>query len=197
MYLAAPAAGPAWFPEGVWAVRIRPGPDGKPVDQRLLDALNFFANLAVLDHNSKNPDRLTLKSAQQNDVDVKYFVNDKLPPGLQPAFAIKEGYFLLATSPDVLRRFAPRTAKAPDELAEVPLWRFSPAALRGYLKDRREALVPAIAEKDKISKEEAARRLDELVTGLGFADTIELVQRPTSGQVILTLRIKPSQPLQK
>ncbi|OAI53576.1 hypothetical protein AYO44_04075 [Planctomycetaceae bacterium SCGC AG-212-F19] len=197
MYLTAPATGPAWFPEGVWAIRVRPGPDGKPVDQPLLDALNFFANLAVLDHNSKNADRLTLKAVQQNEIDVKYFVNDKLPPGLQPAFGIKEGYFIFATSPDVLRRFAPRAAKAPDDTAEVPLWRFSPAALRGYLKDRREALVSAIAEKDRITKDEAARRFDELVTGLGFADTIELVQRPSSGQVILTLRIKPTQPLRK
>lgn len=198
MYLAAPPTGDkAWFPEGVWAVRVRPTTSGKPVEQTLLDALNAFANLAVLDYNSKHEDRLELKTVQQDKVEVKYFVNDQqFPPGLQPAYALKDGYLVVASSPEVLRRF--RIAAAPPpEAGDVPLARWSLTAVRGYFKSQREALIAASAAKDSISKEEAARRLDGLAAGLQFIDHIELTQRPSPGQVILTLRIKPNQPLRK
>jgi hypothetical protein len=197
MYVAAPDAGGAWFPEGVWAVRVRPATSGKAVEQTLMDALNAFANLAVLDHNSKNEDRLELKTVQQDKVEVKYFVNDKqFPPGLRPAYALKDGYLIVASSPEVLRRFRIAAAPAP-EATEVPLARWSLTAVRSYLKAHREPLIAASATKDNISKEEAARRLEGLAAGLQFVDTLELTQRPSSGQVILTLRIKPNQPLRK
>lgn len=198
MYVAAPPAEAGWFPEMLWAVRVRPGPDGKPTEQPILDALNFFANLAVLDHNSKHPDRMTLKTVQQNDVEVKYFVNDKqFPPGLQPAYALKDGYLVFASSPDVLRRFSMRNSKPADENGEVPMYRLSMTTMRSYLKVRREPIIAAIAEKHQIGKTEAAAQMDNLMNALRFADTVELVQRPSSGQVILTLRIKPTQPLRK
>jgi hypothetical protein len=197
MYVAAPSAGDKnWFPEGVWAIRIRPAASGKPVERTLMDALNAFANLAVLDHNSKNEDRLELKTVQQEKVEVKYFVNDKFPPGLQPAYALKDGYLIVASSPEVLRRF--RIAAAPPpEASEMPLARWSLTSLRSYLKNHREPLIVASAAKDNISKEEAARRLEGLAAGLQFVDAVELTQKPTPGQVILTLRLKPNQPLRK
>jgi hypothetical protein len=198
MYVAAPPSNAGWFPEMLWAVRVRPGPDGKPTEQPILDAINFFANLAVLDHNSKNADRMTLKTVQQNDVEVKYFVNEKqFPPGLQPAYAIKDGFLVFASSPEVMRRFTMRNAKPSDDNGEVPMYRLSMTAMRSYLKERREPIVAAIAEKHQIGKTEAASQVDNLMNALQFADTIELIQRPSDGQVILTLRIKPTQPLRK
>jgi hypothetical protein len=198
MYVAAPPAGDKnWFPQALWAVRVRSNPTGKPVERTLMDALNAFANLAVLDHNSKHDDRIDLKTVQQDKIEVKYFVNEKFPAGFQPAYALKDGYLLVASSPEVIRRFqaSPPAPAASDLAAEVPLARWSLVALRSYLKDHREPLAAA-AEKDK-PKEQAAADLDKLQSVLQLIDTVELTQRPTPGQVILTLRIKPSLPLKK
>ena len=195
--MAPPAKDKDWVPHAVWAVRVRPGAGEQPADQAVLDALNFLAGLAVLDYNSKNPDRLSLRTAQQDKVEVKYFVNDKkFPPGFQPAYALKDGYLLLAGSPESVRRFQVKR-DAVKEAAEVPLLRMSLSTLRDYLKQRREPLVAHSAEKNQISREEAARRLDGLQLGLQFIDRIDLVQRPTPGQVTLTLRVRMSQPLRK
>jgi hypothetical protein len=185
-----------WLPRAVWALRVRPGDGDVPAEQTLLDTLNFFANLAVLDYNNKHPDRLTLKSATQDKVEIKYFVNEKrFPPGFQPAYAVKDGYLLLADAPETIRSFKMAGNAAPAD--EVPLLRASLVTLRGYLKERQEALVGYLAEKNQIPREEAARRLVSLEMGLQFFDRLELTQRSTGELFTLTLRIKTSQPLRK
>jgi len=186
----------AWLPRAVWALRVRPGSSDVPAEQTLLDTLNFFANLAVLDYNNKHPDRLALKSTTQDKVEVKYFVNDKrFPPGFQPAYAVKDGYLLLADAPETIRGFKMAASAVAGD--EVPLLRASLVTLRGYLKERHESLIDYLADKNQIQREEAARRLTSLEMGLQFFDRIELTQRSTPEQFTLTLRIKTSQPLRK
>ena len=80
---------------------------------------------------------------------------------------------------------------------ETPIARLSVAALRAYLKQHRDALTSAISEKNQIPRLEAATQLERLLTALQVIDAVDLIQRPSAGQVILTLRIKPSQPLRK
>src|SRR5262249_11654397 len=99
--------------------------------------------------------------------------------------------------PEVIRRFQVPTAAATPSDAERPLVRWSLAAWRTYLRDRREPLIAAAAQKNQIPHEQAAAQLDKVLAGLQFVDAVELTQRPTPGQVILTLRIKPNQPLKK
>lgn len=196
--ITAPAAEEkSWLPHAAWAIRVRPGSGKQPADQALLDALNFFAGLAVLDYNSKNTDRMSLRTVQQDKVEVKYFVNEqKFPPGFQPAFALKDGYLVITDSPDTVRRFQVKR-EAVKESAEVPLVRISLKSLRRYLEQRREPLLAHAAEKHQLSREEAARRLDGLVMGLQFLDRIELVHRSAPGRLKLTLQVRMTQPLRK
>ncbi|MBL8795513.1 MAG: hypothetical protein JNM56_16530 [Planctomycetia bacterium] len=193
----APEKERGWFPDVLWATRVRSNADGKPAEQTLLDGLNFLAGLAVFDHNSKHADRLDLKSVQQDKLEVKFFVNPKqFPAGMQPAYTIKEGYLLFASSPEAVRRFQP--GRTPGEAStEVRLMRLSCVALRNYLNDHRDALTAHVAEKNQIGRPEAAQRLERFLTALHFIDGLEWTQRPTAGQVILSLRVKPSQPLRK
>ena len=60
-------------------------------------------------------------------VEIKYLANDKAyPPGLQPAFALKGGYLVLASSPEAIRRFTPPTGRTPS------IWRgIGPSWLAG------------------------------------------------------------------
>ena len=125
---------------------------------------------------------------------MKYLAGEGVfPPGVQPAYALKDGYLVLASSPEALRRFGP--AAAGKASGEVPLLRLSARAMHEYLTERRDALVPLVAEKNGLSKEEAGRRLDGLTAGLGLLDRVEISQSSEAGRVSLTLRLQTAQPL--
>src|SRR5262249_42185979 len=121
---APPVAEPGWFPNILLALRVRPG-DKKPgVDQALLSAVHFFAAAAVLEHNRKNKEAMTLQTVVQDQVEVKYLASDPaFLPGLQPAFALSNGYLLLASSPEAVRRFSVAAPRTPPASGERPLLR--------------------------------------------------------------------------
>ena len=132
----------------------------------------------------------------QDKVEVKYFVNDKrFPPGFQPAYAVKDGYLLLTSTPEAVRSFKVEQPRAAAE--DTPILRASLKGLRDYLKERREPLLDYLAEKNRVPREEAMRRLDGLRLGLQFLERIELTLRTEPGQVNFTLRVQTTQALRK
>jgi hypothetical protein len=193
---APPAEDKNWGPRMLLALRVAPGPEA-PVDQALLSALRTWAVFGVLAHNKQHPDRpVRLKSTIVNKVRVQYLEGDNaFPPGIQPAFALKGGYVVLASSVDEVRRFG--TGPAPAATGSVPLLRISFKDWRAYLKDRSEPLAGALAERDKITREQARARLDHLRTALELIDRLELRQRSSAGQVTFTLALTTGRPLRK
>jgi hypothetical protein len=188
----------AWFPHVIGALRIQPGAKEPPLDRFLLDALNSAAMLGVVTYNNKHSDEMILKVAMQDKVEVKYLTNDKcFPSGFQPAFALKEGYLVLASSPAAMQQFRRAAGAAAPSAAEIPLVRLSLLEARAFIKGHLDQLAAMLAEKDGITREEAVERLDGIVTGLEFFDRLELCQRSTSGQVSLVLRMRTTQALRK
>jgi hypothetical protein len=201
MYLTAPPADDkAWAPRGALAVRVGDGGQNPPFNKSVLNVITAQAQVAVAFYNLAHPDQtMSLKTAQQGKREVTYLVNDKgFPMGFQLALALHDNYLVLATSPEEVRRFAealkPGDAKTPDEF---PLLRISYKELRKWLKDRREVLTPIIAEQNKLSNEDAQKRLDGLLAGLDFVDRLEISQRTAPGQVVFTLTLQTSRPLRK
>jgi hypothetical protein len=166
-----------------------------PVDEALHSALLFWARLAVLGHNRQHPDRpIRLNTVVTDKTEVKYFSGAKaFPPGWQPAFALKGGYLVLASSPEAVRRFAP--APGASSGGPAPLLRVSFKGWRAYLKERREPLAAALAERDRISPGQARLRLDGLRAGLELVDRLEVLQETKAGQVTFTARLQTAQPL--
>jgi hypothetical protein len=191
------AGGRAWLPNVLFAVRVRPGDRGAGVDQALFTAVKFYASLWVVDYNSHHKDQTSVKTEQQEQVEVKYLANEQFPLGVSPALALKDGYLLFASSPEVVRRFGVVRPAGTAEAEEFPLLRLSLKDLRQYLQERREMLAQATAEKNQISREEADRRLTGLLLGLQLFDRLEVTQRPAAGQVTLTLRLQPAKPFRK
>jgi hypothetical protein len=189
--VAPPAGEKGLLPQGLFAVRV--GSD-KGADQALLSAVDFYARLAVMGYRNQGKGAVSLKSVRQDKVEVKYLTGEgAFPPGVQPAYALKDGYLLFASSPELVRRFGPAgSAKA---AAEVPLLRVSARELYRYLKERRDELAALVAEKNNLSKEEAGRRLDGLLVGLQLLDRIEVSQSSEAGKLSLTLRLQMAQPL--
>jgi hypothetical protein len=200
-YLSAPPADDkAWFPHAVLAVRVGDG-GTPPLDRSVVAAFNAYALVAVPAYNKAHPkEELKLKTVMQGQREVKYLVNDAgFPPGFQPALASHKGYVVLASSPEVLGRFAdkfePGAAwKPPDE---VPLLRASFKELRRWLKERQDVLTPIMAEQNKLTKEEAQQRMAHLLAGLEFVDRLEISHRATPGQVVFTMTLQTAQPLRK
>lgn len=189
---APPAADPNGFPHAVAAVRVRPGDGAIPADVAMSNVLNAVAMLAVVDHNRKNKDQVKLRTIMQDGVEVRYLMGEPFPHGFRPAFALKDGYLLLATSPEALRRFRAVPAVAQ---AEMPMVRFSPRALVRYLGERREAVVAHAAEKNQISKDEAGKQLHQFLEVLQLFDTAELACTAEEGRGTLSLRVRTSRPL--
>lgn len=186
----------SWVPHAVVAVRVRPGDKPPHVDQALFSALTALAQAAVIDHNGKHAERMSLKIDVQDKVEVRYLRGAaRLPAGLQPAFALKDGYLLLASSPEAVRRFA-ATADVPADGA-VPLLRMSLKDVRRYVQTHRKGLAAALAEQNNAKPEEIERQLDGLMLGLQLFDRLEISQRAGAGQTALTLRVQTALPLRK
>jgi hypothetical protein len=164
------------------------------VDQALVKALQFFAGLAIFDHNVKQGDRMRIETAMQDKTEVKVLANAKtFPPGFQPALALKEGYLVLASSPEAIRRFGTGTGGvSPD--SEVLLLRLSCIELGSFLKSRRESIVEFLAASNKTSKDATAKALANVVACLELFERLEVTQRTDAGQLLLTLRLRTNQP---
>jgi hypothetical protein len=199
LYVAAPpAADKDWALRGVLAVRLGRGDPKAPVDRAVYSAICSAAVWLVIAHNSQHPGQLLgLRTLMLGDQEVKYLVGDAVfPPGMKPALGLREGYLVLASSPDLVGRFRP-SGPAPSPGDSVPLLRIYPRGLRQYLRERRDVLAPALARKEGISVVEARGRLDELIAGLEFVDGIDLRQRTGPGQVVFTLAVRPAHSLKR
>ncbi|HMF11174.1 MAG TPA: DUF3352 domain-containing protein, partial [Gemmataceae bacterium] len=186
----------SWLPNAVLALRVRPGDKPPYVDQSLFAALTGLAQAAVIDHNGKHAQRMTFKTQLQDRVEVKYLAGAAhLPAGLEPAFALKDGYLVVASSPEAIRRF--EATAAPPPAGEAPLLRISLKEVRRYVEARRPELAAALAEHGKTASKDVEKQLDELLLGLRAFDRLEISQRSADGQAALTLRVRMALPLKK
>jgi hypothetical protein len=186
------SAGKHWLPSLTAVLRLRPGENGIPVEQRVLDGLDFGARLAVLAYNAQQLGALRMRSVMQDGIEVRVIDGDHLPVGLQPSFAWKDGYLVLASTPEAVRRF--QAPSGPDvrgeDGAEVPLVRLALQGWAGYLRTYRGPVAASLADACKLTPGEANAHIDRWLEGLDLFDTIELTQRATAGRATLTLRLK-------
>jgi hypothetical protein len=180
------------LPTLLTALRIRPGDKQQPVGKALSDVLTLLAGLAAIAY----PEPLTIKSVQQDKVEVKYLDSEKgAAAGVQPAYALKDGYLLLASSPAAIPRFGP--AGEVPATDDCPLLRLSFRPLRAYLTERKDVLAAGMAEKHQMKTEDAGRRLQGIIDACRYFERLELSRRTAPGQVALLLRLHTEQPLRK
>jgi hypothetical protein len=183
----------------VLAVAVRPGESqAAPADLALLSALDAAAKLAVAAHNRQHPDQTVLKTLIENKGRIHYLANEqRFPPGLRPAFGLQAGYLILASSPEVLRRFGgePPPVLQEAQTAEFPLLRLSIRACRQFVVERYDPLADYVAQRNQQSRKDAEQRLDGLLKALRLFDRVELSQRAQPGLLHLVLRIRLEQAL--
>jgi hypothetical protein len=178
-----PSKNDSHLPIGVFALAVKPGEQGKKVDQDLYKMVQMFASIAVVDHNNKHPkDLLQLKTVMQDKVEVKYLTDAKLfPPGFQPAFALKDGFLLFATSPEGIEQFRKHDGKPVVRAGETPMVRVSTRELAKLLQQRREHITQKVPEKN----------LENVVSLLSLFENLTLSQRSEPGQASWSIRLTP------
>lgn len=191
------ASSPGALPSLTAAVRLRG--DSPALRQRVLGGIDLVARLAILAVGTQNSTQWKVHKAKQEDVDVRYIDADKsMPAGVQPAYAWKGGYIVLASSPDAIRRFQPPAeTDPPASNGDLPLARLAFANWAGYLQSYREPLVEYVADTHKLDRADVRKRLDRLVESLELFDTLDVAQHIADGRATLTLRLRTSEPLRK
>jgi hypothetical protein len=172
-----------WCPQGILAVKIADGPEGKQAEEAAIKGLDFLTRLACLSEKG-----LRVHTEKQGPVNVQYLTHTSaFPPGFRPAFASKGGYVLVAGSPRMIAKFESPSSQARDA-DEVPIIRISVAAWRKYLKEHRGALVEFISKTKGLDAKSIDGTLDTLLPILEGLDRIELVQRSGPDRAKFVLR---------
>jgi hypothetical protein len=180
------------IPQGLFALRVKSEPTEAPVDRSLYQSAQLLAGLAVFEYNRKHTDPIRILTAQQKGVEVKYLAQDKLfPPGVQPALALKDGYLLLASSPEAIARFGAVVNAAPTSDGEVPLVKLSLPQIARLVRQRRELLIDHMVEKSHESPAMAARIVEGLAAGLDLFESLQFSQRTADGQASWIVRLTP------
>jgi len=181
------------LPQAIVAVAVKSAPKESPVDQILFKSAQLFASLAVIDFNRKSPDLVRIRTTQLGGVEVKYLTQEKLlPAGFQPALALKDGYLLLATSPEAVERFK-TSAPTDSRSGEIPLVRVSPPELARFLKRHRDVVIDRLVKKGNEAPFHATRIFDGVVSMIECFDSVTLTQKTGAELATWIVRVTPIQ----
>ncbi|HTU19789.1 MAG TPA: hypothetical protein VMG10_17130 [Gemmataceae bacterium] len=188
----------SWMPQTLFALRVDASRTKKALDRKLLGGLDFAARLLLLGHNTQHPDQpMVLKSGEVDGQEVRYLAGERgAASEMQPAYGLLHGYLLLASSVNVMTRFANAKPQAAAG-SPIPLLRISCKGWRVYLRERREPIVRFLAARNKLRLDDAGRQLNGLLAELDFINRIELRQRAAPNQVIFTLSVQTAHALKK
>jgi hypothetical protein len=176
------------LPQAFLALAMKSGE--KNIDKAAFETLQLLGNLALLEHNKTSADPVRFLAMKQDKIDVRYFDGPKFfPPGIQPAFALKDGYLVLATSPSAIAQFRVHEKMLGSD--ESPLLRVSMFELSQFLKQRKEVVVAKLVEKQNLTDQEARQHLDRVLALLDMLDHLVLSQRNQPGQAVWSLRLLP------
>ncbi len=182
-----------WVPGVTAIVKIRKDAEtGTDVPRVVAQSLELGAQLLRVHYNQSHDDQIDFSEETRDGVTVKFLTNAKaFPPGFRPAFAVRGEYLVVATSPELVFRFAPPTSGKPP--AEAPLFRVSATHLRVYLLTHTEKALDFLGNDNG----KPARDLAQLAEFLEVFDKLELRSATTAGTWRLSIAIDFAKPLAK
>ncbi len=172
------------------AVLAVPAGHKPAIDQLVVATAKTVATLAIHDLNQKYHTQLKLRSQKQGSIEVQYV--DGLPEPFaefQPALAIKQGFLVAASHPDVVRNFEQRPKSPSSGSGSVPIAQLSLDGLKRFLDDRRELMLRQIQGNTVLSRQEASDRIQELLALLRPFENMRLLHHAGDGQFRWSLRL--------
>jgi hypothetical protein len=193
-----PAGKSYWVPQGLVALRVRGDANGDRADLTIYTILNALSTLAVYNLNGGRPGGYRLATTESSGTEIRYLENDEVfPGGLQPAFALKNGFLTLATSAKAIERFNPKIIRpqAKPLSPELPLLRISFRGLEDYLKEHKSSLAQFLDRKNPLSADEILQRLSNLEVAFQLLDNVEASSTIAPDQAALKIRLRLARPL--
>jgi len=188
-----PAAESKKTPQMIAALGVRPGSKDLAMDQALFRGAHFLAGLALFDYNRQHPDSpVRIQTVVQDKIEIKYLSNDSVfPADVQPASAIKGGYFLIGTSPEAFAHFALKSEKT-EMASQSPILSLNLPGLAKAIRQNREAIIEHISLKNHASKAAAEMDLQYLLSVIDLIDRVDVVRTSGGGQMSFILQITPA-----
>jgi hypothetical protein len=181
------------LPSGLVALAVK-SEGATPADKTLLKGVQLLGLLAVIDHNKRSPDTIRMSAQRQGSIDIDYLESAKaFPPGVQPAWALKDGYLVLATSPRAIGMFRERLVP-PTNRDEIPLLKVSADESAKMMERHRGLLAAELVAKGHESEESARRIIDGLIAGVRTFDSVQVLQRTTADSSEWIVRLVPAHP---
>ena len=179
-------------PRLLLALRVRP--EGN-AEQALLDALDVVSTFVRAGYNANHPEPIRVKKTVLDKVEVKYLECDSgFPPGFQPAYAVKHGYLLVASSPDAIAQFGNRGESS----ASMPSVYLSFRQLDRFLSEHGAELVRLASSGNKIDKADATHLIEQIQMGIDLLDRLEIHSGSAeTGRSSVSLRLHFTKPLKK
>ncbi len=185
------------LPELTIALRVRSA-DSK--DNAFGDALRMGLDFAFqtfrVEYNRTHDDQFALKQIKDEAGPIAHLENAKLlPAGVRPAYAQRGDFFLLASSPEAIRRFDAKK-DAPKEDAGLFL-RIDWATLSRYLTAHGEDVAKALGSLSGKSAADVLKEFRELGQVIELLSDLDVHQTGTVESTKWSLKLKPAAPLMK
>ena len=177
----------AFLPTVVAAVQV----DDKVAEKALDRGIGFVLNSIRVSYNASHTDQIEVVDSHDG---VTSLVNEKgFPAGFQPSYVFKNGWLVVSSSPQAVRRF--REPKAASANGEAMLLRISGTAIRAYLQTHREPFAKFLATNGRGEEKDLIRQFEQAATVLELLDRIELAARGDDTGVRLVARLRLAKPL--
>ena len=185
------------LPDLTVALRVRAA-DSK--DNAVGDAvklgLSFAFQMFRVEYNRTHDDQFALREIRDDGGPIQHLENAKLlPAGVRPAFAQRGDFFLLASSPDSIQRFAPK--KEAPKADDAPFLRIGLKPLEQYLRTHGEDVAKAFAGLTGKSIADVLKEFRELQQIIELFDNLEVRQTGTVESTKWNLKLKLAAPLMK
>jgi len=188
----------SWMPQGLVALRVRGDPKGDRADLTIYTLLNTLSTLAVYNLNGGRPGAYRLGTTVAKGTEIRYLENDEVfPSGFRPAFALKDGFLVLATSAKVVQQFNPKIDRpqAKPLPPELPLLRISFRGLQNYLEESKPNLAQFLAGKNQLPADEILQRLSKLEVAFQLLDNVQASSAIAPDRAVLKIRLSLARPL--
>lgn len=179
------------IPQAIVALAVKPLPKERPADQAIAKAIAMGVGAGILAHNLNNPHPFKLEKITQGMIELTVVKNEKLlPPGVHPTYALKDGFLLVASSPEAIADF--RVRETPPANGETPLVRIAPRQWSRLIKTHRQEAINHLVLKNNEPLQAATTLVDGLSEGLNAFQSLTLSQRNAGGLAVWTLRLTPA-----
>lgn len=180
------------WPAGVLAVEIRSPPQEDASRIISQGILYLFQTIRVM-HYARGMEQISLVESDLPNFRIHSLSGNGLfPPGVQPSFAMKEGYLILATNPAPIRRFQRPAPASPQANSEVRLASLSVTELQRTLTRHGPALMRLLTSSDEQTTHSVSPAIQQLMDWLVIFRRVDIIARSQGQSLQVGIKLTPA-----